>query len=115
MPTRLALGKRGEQLAADYLKRHGYLLVDANWRRVGGEFDLIARQGETLVFVEVRTRREGLEAAFASISPRKRSVLERLAYRYLHEHDLDVEWRIDVIAIATDPLKIEHIENALDW
>ncbi len=115
MPTRTTRGKQGEQLAADYLKQRGYVLVDTNWRRVGGEFDLIAQQGETLVFVEVRTRREGIEAAFESISPRKRRVLERLAYRYLEEHQLEIDWRIDVIAIATNPLKIEHIENALDW
>ncbi len=115
---RAALGKQGEQIAAAHLQKHGYTLVDANWHCQGGEFDLIAQQGETLVFVEVRTRREGLEAAFASIGARKRQILERTAYRYLAEHDPDADWRIDVIAVTLTaqgaPL-VEHIENALDW
>ncbi|MFN8561045.1 MAG: YraN family protein [Anaerolineae bacterium] len=56
---RSALGKRGEQIAADHLRRRGYELVASNWRCRTGEFDLIARKDQTLVFVEVRTRREG--------------------------------------------------------
>jgi putative endonuclease len=125
MKRRSALGKQGEQIAAAYLKRQGYALVGANWRcppgTIQGEFDLIARQGETVVFVEVRTRREGIEAALESITPRKRQILERTAYLYLDEHDLDTEgadWRIDVIAVTLKPngaSSVEHIENALDW
>src|SRR5450432_4469211 len=100
MPTRIALGKQGEQIAADYLQRRGYTLVGANWRCPVGEFDLIMREGEMFVFVEVRTRRSGIEAAFESITPRKRRILERLAYLYLEEHALDTPWRIDVVAVT---------------
>ena len=115
---RSALGKRGEQIAADYLRQHGYELAAANWRCRTGEFDLIARHQQTLVFVEVRTRREGIDAAFESISPRKRQILERTAYLYLDEHDPDTDWRIDVIAVTLSPKDeptIEHLEDALDW
>jgi len=116
--ARQTLGRQGEQLAATYLKEHDFTLVGANWRCPDGEIDLIAQQGEALVFVEVRTRRSGAEAAFESISPRKRRILERLAYLYLEEHQLNSDWRIDVIAVAIpyhgDPI-IEHVEDALDW
>jgi putative endonuclease len=116
--SRQSLGKHGEQLAAQYLKRKGYALVGANWRCPHGEIDLIMRQSELLIFVEVRTRRSGTEDAFESINPRKRRVLERLAYLYLETHELDCDWRVDVIAVAVPsqgaPV-IEHIEDALDW
>ena len=78
---------------------------------------MIARDGETLVFVEVRTRRGGIDAALESITPRKRAILERTAYFYLEENAIESDWRIDVIAVTHEegePI-IEHAENALDW
>lgn len=118
--SKQALGKRGENLAADHLAKQGYLLVGANWHCAYGEIDLIAQHGDTLVFVEVRTRHSGLEAAFESISARKRQNLERLAHLYLSESDLDADtiWRIDVIAISFSPQGapvVEHVQDALDW
>jgi putative endonuclease len=117
MTTRKNLGNRGETAAAAYLKQQGYTIVAANWRCAVGEFDLIAQQGETLVFVEVRTRRGGIDAALESITPRKRAILERLAYIYLDENTIESDWRIDVIAVTYAQGKpiIEHAENALDW
>ena len=116
--TRIALGKQGEQAAAAHLSRKGYTLIAQNWRSPQGEFDLIARSGDLLVFVEVKTRKAGLEAAFASISDRKRQILERTAYQYLTENQLDSDWRIDVIAVTIAPngqLTLEHVQDALDW
>ena len=116
--TKIALGKQGEQAAAAYLTRLGYALVEANWHALQGEFDLIMRDGETLVFVEVKTRRASLEAAFESISPRKKRILEQLAYQYLTQNHLDSDWRIDVIAVTLSPTGqpiIEHIQDAFDW
>ena len=116
--TKIALGKQGEQIAATYLEQQSYRLVEANWRVPHGEFDLIMRQGEMLVFVEVRTRKAGTEAAFESISSRKKRILEQLAYLYLTEKQLDCDWRIDVIAVTIpsggQPV-IEHIQDAFDW
>jgi putative endonuclease len=120
-PTRRQLlGERGEQLAADYLRARGYTIVAANWRSPVGEIDLVAQQGETLVFVEVKTRTSpNTETAFASITPRKRATLTRMAYKYLNDHGLDdALWRVDVIAIAlprNGKPTLEHVENALDW
>jgi putative endonuclease len=117
--SRAELGRQGEKIAAEHLKRQGYTLVGANWRSTQGEFDLIAREGEVLVFVEVRTRRSGIEAAFESINPRKRKILERMAYLYLSENELDSEtaWRIDVIGVTISQSKpvVEHIQDAFDW
>ena len=84
-----------------------------------GEFDLIARQGEILVFVEVRTRRERRRKPPSRAFPHANvAILERLAYLYLEEHQLNSDWRIDVIAVTIpyhgDPI-IEHVEDALDW
>ena len=115
---RSALGKQGEQIAAEYLSQHGYDLIETNWRHAQGEFDLVARHENILVFIEVKTRREGIEAAFESITPRKRQILERTAYLYLAEHELESDWRIDVIAVTISSKgspAVEHIENALDW
>jgi putative endonuclease len=116
--ARSALGQQGEKHAAAYLQARGYTIVDRNWRCTQGEFDLIARDGNWLVFVEVKTRRAGLEAAFESVSPRKRKILERMAYLYLSQHHLESDWRIDVIAVTLNPQgkpEIEHVQDAFDW
>lgn len=114
-------GQRGEQLAIDYLRRHGYTIVATNWHCSAGEIDIIAQCEDTLVFVEVRSRHsETTESAFASITPRKQERLVNSIYTYLDSHDLpsDTLWRVDVIAVALrrsgSPL-VEHVENALGW
>lgn len=116
----LDTGAHGEHLAADYLQRAGYVIVAANWRCVQGELDLVARQGERLVFVEVRTRRAATtEAAFASITPAKRERFMAAVYAYLAAHAApETDWRVDVIAVAlrgAGPPLLEHLEDALDW
>ena len=114
------LGAYGERLAARYLESHGYIVVDTNWSCQHGELDIIARQGETLVFIEVRTRRSPtVESAFLSVDARKQKKLATLAQLYLAEHDLEAAaWRIDVIAVAVprrgQPI-VEHAEDALGW
>ena len=114
------LGQRGELLAAAHLRARGYAIVDVNWRCTRGELDIVARDGDTLVFVEVRARHTvTTDAAFESIGPRKRSRLISAAYAYLAAHKLDdCAWRVDVIAVAQPPGRapiLEHVENALDW
>ena len=114
-------GQHGEQLAASYLRHKGYAIVALNWRCKHGEIDLIAREEDTLVFVEVRTRHaRTTESALESITPRKRERIVNSTYSYLHAHDLpeETEWRIDVIAIALSGYRspvIDHVENAFDW
>lgn len=116
----LSTGQKGEALAAAHLLARGYAIVEMNWRCTRGEIDIIARQGETLVFVEVRTRHaDSTSEAFESVNVRKQSRLQAAVYSYVDEHQLDnTYWRIDVIAVALSnkgkPL-IEQVEDALDW
>ncbi len=117
---RRPFGQRGEQLAAEHLQRRGYTIVGTNWRCKHGEIDIIARQDSTLVFVEVRSRHaESTEASFESITPRKRTKMTACANDYLAQNHLEnMNWRVDVIAIAFphsgQPI-IEQVEDALDW
>jgi putative endonuclease len=113
-------GQRGEQLAADYLRRNGYDIIRNNWRCTGGEIDIIARHNDVWVFVEVRSRNsDTTETAFESITRRKRDKLTDCVHRYLQANQLaDCAWRIDVIAVALShsrPPRIDHVEDALDW
>lgn len=111
-------GQRGEQIAADYLRQRGYQIVAQNWRCPLGELDIIAQQGATLVFVEVRLR-TNVEAAIETVHRSKQKRLARLAERYLSDHPAAPDdWRVDVIAIGLvsgRPPVIDHREHALDW
>ncbi len=114
-------GNRGEQLAIVYLRERDYNILATNWHCPRGEIDIIAQNGPTIVFVEVRTRRTTSTAsAFASITLSKQQKLTQTAHLYLHEHNIDDQtpWRIDVIAIALPTGKkpvIDHVEDALGW
>jgi len=114
---RKATGAHGEQLAADYLRRQGYEIVARNWRCAKGEVDIIAREGETLVFVEVRTRRgTRLGSPEESITPAKQARLVSVARTYLAETDCAADdWRIDVIAIVLDRRNRVARFNHLRW
>lgn len=113
-------GRYGETLAAQHLQTKNYRLIARNWRCPVGEIDLIARDGDTLVFVEVRTRHgERLGTPEESITPRKQARLIELAQTYLSEHNaFDQPWRIDVIAIALDQQqrvrRLTHLPNAIE-
>ncbi len=96
------LGRRGEEIAAAYLRRQGYAILARNWRCPAGEVDIVAREGETLAFVEVRTRRAGgrLGTPEESVTPRKQARMVEVTQTYLQEAGLDdAAWRIDVVAI----------------
>ena len=103
MPSeRSRLGARGEDMAAAHLQGLGYRIVERNVRTRYGEMDIVARDGETIVFVEVRTRRStSFGTPEESVTPRKRRRLARLALSYIQERELgENAWRVDVIAIA---------------
>lgn len=116
--SRLALGKRGEDLACHELQRRGYAILERRYRRRGGELDIIARDGATLVFVEVKARdgRSFGQAAEAVTAFKRRRIVQ-LAMAYVGEHRL-FEWpcRFDVVAIHLDDGRtvIEVYQNAFD-
>jgi putative endonuclease len=113
-------GLLGEKLAADFLKKRGYRILETNYRRPEGEIDIVARQKDSLVFVEVRTKgSRQFGTPEESITPTKKEKLKAMAYYYLQTHDnVPPSWRIDVVAVELDPkgkpLRIELIENAVE-
>ena len=113
-------GDRGEDIACRFLQAKGYGIIATNWHCRGGEIDVVARDGNTLVFAEVKTRR-GLLAGetLAAITPVKRRRMITAAYVYASQTgDLDPLWRIDAIAVLISPngtARCIHVENALDW
>ncbi len=120
-PTaRQSLGAAGERLAAEHLRQQGYTILETNWRSPGlGELDMVAREGEALAFVEVRTRRgRAYGTPEESITPRKQAKLAALAETYLQEHPpRPLDWRIDVVAVEMSAegrlLRVEIIRNAV--
>jgi putative endonuclease len=117
---RKTLGDLGEQLAKDHLKKKGYKVIETNFRCHSGEIDIVARQKDCLVFVEVRTK-STLEYGMPeeSLSPTKQKHMIKCAYYYLQHHKkLPENWRIDLVAVELDPSnklkRIEILENALE-
>lgn len=118
---RRALGQKGEQLAASFLQQKGYQIRERNVRTRRGEIDLVAIDGKSLVFVEVRTRTgQTFGTAAESVTWRKRQKLRELAIAYLQTLAQPVPaFRFDVIAIhcptqgdfQQEPF-IQHIEHA---
>ncbi|MDD5092963.1 MAG: YraN family protein [Dehalococcoidia bacterium] len=118
--SRQRLGAFGEREARDYLLKRGYEILESNFRCPIGEIDIVARDGDFLVFVEVRTRR-GSEFGTPeeSITQAKKGKLVHLAQYYIQQHaGLPASWRIDVVAIEVGRngkiSRIELIENAVD-
>jgi len=115
-----SLGRRGEDAAARFLRRLGYVIVARGQRDKIGEIDLIAVDGRTVVFVEVKTRTGDLKGSPAeAVDLDKQKRLTRLAAAYLKRHDLlECKARFDIISI-TWPEKnraphIEHIKDAFE-
>ena len=109
-------GIRGEQIALDYLLGRGYQLVAKNWRCRSGEIDLIMKDGDTMVFIEVKTRRGvGYGLPQEAVERRKQLKIRRLAEYYaLISRNGERELRFDVVAITFsadyEPL-VEHLEG----
>jgi putative endonuclease len=115
-----SLGERGERAAERYLRRKGYHIIARSQRMRLGEIDLIAVDGRTLVFVEVKTRRShDMGHPVEAITPRKQQKLTKLALVYLKRHDLlETPARFDCVAVTwakdTKRPDIEHFENAFE-
>lgn len=109
------LGKKGEELAIEYLQEKGYVILEKNYRFQKAEIDIIAKKEEVLIVVEVKTRSTsyfGNPQDF--ISSKKVKLLVVAADNYINEKELEVELRFDVITLIKEKgkFKIEHLENA---
>ncbi len=118
--TRRALGSFGEAAATAHLVQQGYSIIVRGWRCARGELDIVAQQGATFVFVEVRTKRGNAQSSpEESITPTKQARLVALALAYLDAHAInaDSSWRIDVIAVVIDRagriIRLTQIEHAV--
>jgi putative endonuclease len=130
LPAHLTTGLRGERAAFFWLRRHGYIVVARQWRssRAPGDLDLIAwlpgsepdRRGDTLCFVEVKTRTtRAVAPAQLAVDRRKRRVLRRLARHYLRQlPHRDVPTRFDILSIYFEkdkPVDCEYFPGAFAW
>lgn len=121
-PEHLATGFRGERAAYFWLRRRGYVIVARGWRsaRAPGDLDLIAWQGPTLCFVEVKTRTtRAIAPAHLAVDERKRRVLRRLARHYLRQLPRrDIATRFDILSIYFEEglqPAFEHFPGAFGW
>lgn len=118
MRAKDAVGRYGENVAATYLARAGWQVLDRNWRGPSGELDIVALQGTELVVVEVKTRSgDGFGHPAEAVTPVKLARLRRLAAQWLQAHDLHpTSVRVDVIAVRTarqGPAEVEHLTGVL--
>jgi len=113
---RQRIGREGEETAARYLENKGYSIVERNFRSLHGEIDIIAKDGKTLVFVEVKTNvRGGFGEPEDRVDHRKQVKLGQAAAEYLQARELEsIDCRFDVVAVskAGGKTEIKHIEDA---
>ncbi len=111
-----ALGRRGERAAEKHLRRNGYRIVARNFRAAGAEIDLVAIDGEILVFVEVKTRRSRAAGApEEAVDERKQKRMRRAAEVFARRYRADdSEMRFDIVAVDASGkrLEIELLRNA---
>ncbi len=121
--SRVRLGRRGEEMAAGFLKSSGCGILESNYRSPWGEIDLVATDGEELAFIEVRTRRSlAFGSPQESITQKKADHLVATAQHYLQnrapENDgEEMPWRIDLVSVCLEgdqntPL-IDHVKYAI--
>ena len=125
MSSRARLGQWGERQARLYLEAEGYGIVAANFRCRAGELDIVAIDGDELVFVEVKTRRgDAYGLAEESISPVRAERLVTVAEEFLQSrsafpYDSETPWRMDLVCVNLDGggklLNINHIKHAVEF
>jgi len=117
--TRITLGKLGEDIATAHLKKNGLQIITRNYRQKSGEIDIIARDGEWLVFIEVKTRKSlRYGQPFEAVTPKKQTQIGRVALDYMTRNKLlDQAVRFDVISIIVNrdgKADIEHLPNCFE-
>ncbi|QMU66033.1 MAG: YraN family protein [Flavobacteriaceae bacterium] len=115
MSTHYELGKKGEQIAIDYLVEKKYEVLEHNWRYQKAEIDIIAKKGNILIAVEVKTRTTGnFGDPQHFVNPKKIKLMVMAMNSYVFQKELDIEVRFDIIAIIKNEVatSIEHLEYA---
>lgn len=118
MDPRSRLGQKGERIAVRSLKRRGYRLRDTNYRAPSGEIDLVAEDGDTVVFIEVKTRTsQEFGGPLESITPRKQHRIVQAARHYLTRHRLagrPVRFDVVGIELTSRRPRITVVQGAFD-
>ena len=113
-----SLGSKGEDLAVTFLKKKGYRIISRNYKNYIGEIDIIAQDGKTVVFIEVKTRaNDSFGLPFESVHRRKRQKLRNLALLYLKKAGEELPVRFDVLSITcaeNGKMEIDHIQDAFE-
>ena len=115
---RIGTGQTGEDLAVCYLENQGYTIVERNYRKRIGEIDIIARDGECLVFIEVKTRtNRRFGSPFDAVDFRKQQQISRVALAFMTQHRCgEVPVRFDVIGVHLEESpRVELIKNAFEY
>lgn len=110
------VGRAGEKAACRYLKKNGYHILDCNYQRAGGkiigEIDIVAQKGETIAFVEVKTRKStafGLPCE--AVTKSKQHKIIKAAYTYIEEKGLCANYSFDVIEVLHNGTKITELRH----
>lgn len=115
---KIGTGQTGEDLAVCYLENQGYTIVERNYRKRIGEIDIIARDGECLVFIEVKTRsNRRFGSPFDAVDFRKQQQISRVALAFMTQHRFgEVPVRFDVIGVhLEESIRVELIKNAFEY
>jgi putative endonuclease len=115
MATKIETGKFGESAAVKFLEELGYSILHTNWKTVYGEIDIIARDGEFLVIIEVKTRQSmRYGRPEEAVNYRKQRQLVNLADTYIRRYQIELETRFDVLGIIyeAENTRITHHINA---
>jgi len=115
MSKNVEIGNKGEAIAEDYLLEKGYRILETNWRFSRAEVDLIAMDGEILVFIEVKTRStDFFGAPELAVNDIKKTLLQDAASAYMEQISHDWEIRFDIISIILqkEGYTLEHFEDA---
>lgn len=110
------LGRWGEQLAADYLQQKGYDILERDWKSGHRDLDIVAKDGDVLVFVEVKTRRNRLFTdPEMAVDYQKIRHLQQAANHYVKRFAVDLDLRFDIVTVTGTPdtkAEIDHIVDA---
>ena len=111
------LGKKGEELAAALCSKRGLLILEMNHRTRSGEIDIIAKDGDVLVFIEVKTRTgNAYGAPFEAVTRKKQAKIRTVALSYMKRFRKEVSVRFDVISILVEDGKpsLEYFQDAFE-
>jgi putative endonuclease len=109
------LGKQGEEIATAYLLKQGYLILDINWRAGRNEIDIIARDKDFLVIIEVKSRRsDTFMEPEEAVTREKQQALIRAANAYIFRKNINLETRFDIISIIhnQNETRVNHLKDA---